>query len=142
MIIASFLTLFYRFLYDSPLHYRRKLQDDLAAKALEMYHDQDAENIELSSTSVKTKTMSVKMLLTRQYIKPFLILNVLFLLMLFSGKFVIEMFAVEILEELVTDGVDENIATILLGKDLKIMIVDNLIFQDLFTLLDHSCSYH
>ena len=107
-----------------------------------MYHDQDAENIELSSTSLKTKTVSVKMLLTWQYIKPFLILNVLFLLMLFSGKFVIEMFAVEILEQLVTDGVDENIATILLGKDLKIMVVDNLIFQDLFTLLDHSCSYH
>ena len=107
-----------------------------------MYHDQDAENIELSSTSLKTKTVSVKMLLTWQYIKPFLILNVLFLLMLFSGKFVIEMFAVEILEQLVTDGVDENIATILLGKDLKIMVVDNLIFQDLFTLLDHSCSCH
>ena len=96
-----------------------------------MYHD--TEDIELSSASVKTKTMSVKMLLTWHYIKPFLILNVLFLLMLYSGKFVIEMFAVEILEELVTDGVDENIATILLGKDLEIMTVDDLIFQDLFT---------
>ena len=125
------MTLFYSFLYDSPQYYRRKLQDDLVAKALEMYHD--TEDIELSSASVKTKTMSVKMLLTWHYIKPFLILNVLFLLMLYSGKFVIEMFAVEILEELVTDGVDENIATILLGKDLEIMTVDDLIFQDLFT---------
>ena len=33
------------------------------------------------------------------YLKPFITLNVLFLLMTFSGKFAVEMYALDILEE-------------------------------------------
>ena len=46
---------------------------------------------------------------------PFVHLNILFVLMLFSGKFAIEMYAVGIFKQ-TQDTMDENIATIILGK--------------------------
>ena len=46
---------------------------------------------------------------------PFVNLNILFVLMLFSGKFAIEMYAVGIFNQ-TQDTMDENIATIILGK--------------------------
>ena len=50
-----------------------------------------------------------------QLCKPFLTLNVLFVLMLFSGKFAIEMYAVDIFKQ-TQDSVDESTATVILGK--------------------------
>ena len=54
-----------------------------------------------------------------QLCKPFLTLNVLFVLMLFSGKFAIEMYAVDIFKHS-QDSVDENTATVILGKGVDI----------------------
>ena len=54
-----------------------------------------------------------------QLCKPFLTLNVLFVLMLFSGKFAIEMYAVDIFKQ-TQDSVDENTATVILGKGVDI----------------------
>ena len=54
-----------------------------------------------------------------QLCKPFLTLNVLFVLMLFSGKFAIEMYAVDIFKQ-TQDSVDENTATVILGNCVDI----------------------
>ena len=56
-----------------------------------------------------------RILTNRTNFVPFVNLNILFLLMLFSGKFAIEMYAVGIFNQ-TQDAMDENIATIILGK--------------------------
>ena len=48
------------------------------------------------------------------YLKPFITLNVLFLLMTFSGKFAVEMYALDILERIKT-SLGQFSAIILLG---------------------------
>ena len=54
-------------------------------------------------------------MMDNKYLQPFVNLNILFLLMLFSGKFAIEMYAVDILED-VQNSIDEYLAAIILGK--------------------------
>ena len=56
----------------------------------------------------------IKIFRERCYLKPFIILNILFLLMSFSGKFAIEMYALDILERTKT-SLGQSSAIILLG---------------------------
>ena len=56
----------------------------------------------------------IKIFRKRRYLKPFIILNILFLLMTFSGKFAIEMYALDILERTKT-SLGQFSAIILLG---------------------------
>jgi len=54
----------------------------------------------------------------RQYQRPFLVLNALFLLMTFSGKYAIGFYAVEVFRA-ASDSVDEYASAIVVGELLK-----------------------
>ena len=73
----------------------------------------------------------------RRHLVPFVNLNILFVLMLFSGKFAIEMYAVGIINR-IQDTMDENIATIFLGKLICFA------FYKYFTFVSclRSCQFH
>ena len=73
----------------------------------------------------------------RRHFKPFALLNILFVFMLFSGKFAIEMYAVEIFRQ-TQDTMDGNIATIILGNWSAHLFNSQFlfIFQVLLILLD------
>ena len=73
----------------------------------------------------------------RRHFVPFVNLNILFVLMLFSGKFAIEMYAVGIINR-VQDTMDENIATIFLGK----LICFAFYKYFAFVLSLRSCQFH
>ena len=98
-------------IYDSPLHYQRRRIRKTGGSSF--YHEkqqQDIPECALSSQSL------FELFTTRKYLLPFMKLNFLFLLMLLSGKFVIEMYAVQIFQDVMNDGIDDHTATILLGE--------------------------
>ena len=51
----------------------------------------------------------------RQYRRPFLLLNMLFILMTFSGKFAIGFYAVEVFHD-ASSGLNEYFSAIVVGK--------------------------
>ena len=63
----------------------------------------------------KSSCSSISQIFTKkQYLQPFASLNILFFLMLFSGKFAIEMYAVDIFQQTQVT-IDEHLATVILG---------------------------
>lgn len=94
------------FMFDSPYWYFSKGQEKMAYSALEKFRGKD-ENCVSESFQIQQHMkgeeeevsimQGLKMIFyERKYFRPFLILNTLFLLMLLSGKFAIEFYAVDI----------------------------------------------
>jgi len=96
------------FYWDSPYFYAHIGMDKWATEALEQfrgnYMDFDQEKLQIfhyaknESQHVWFLEGLVKLFTKKKYFKPFVILNSLFLLMLFSGKFAIDFYAVEIVQ--------------------------------------------
>jgi len=96
------------FYWDSPYYYAHIGMDEWASDALEQfrgnYMDFDEEKFQILHY-VKNESQNVwffegigKLFTEKKYLKPFVILNSLFFLMLFSGKFAIDFYAVEIFQ--------------------------------------------
>lgn len=94
------------FLYESPSWYFQRGDEKMAYLALEKFRGK-GENCISESFEIQQHLQGVqeefsllqalKMIFQeRKYIRPFLILNTLFLFMIFSGKFAIEFYAVDI----------------------------------------------
>lgn len=119
------------FLSDSPYWYLQQGQDKKALKVMERFRSSDANVLaELLAISdslrrpedfqdLTYKDMFEQMFFQRQYRRPFIILNVLFILMIFSGKFAISFYAVEIFHQS-SGHVNEYISAIIVGKDVFI----------------------
>jgi len=96
------------FYWDSPYWYAHIGKEKSAHQALEQFRGSDTnsdeemfqifEYIRGDSESVLFLEGLTKLFTEKKYLKPFLILNCLFLLMLFSGKFAIDFYAVEIVK--------------------------------------------
>lgn len=97
-------------LWDSPYWYLHSGQDKKAHQALQMFrskgdHDVVDEMFQIQETinhEQKSFTFTegiCKIFQDRRYYRPFFTLNILFTLMLFSGKFAIEFYAVEIFQK-------------------------------------------
>ena len=132
------------FIYNSPIWYLRRSDEKTAEKALKQFRSNN-HNIQKELSELKlqlgkrfvskscfncfngnttSRPVSAPQLRPTcgpdtQLCKPFLTLNVLFVLMLFSGKFAIEMYAVDIFKQ-TQDSVNENTATVILGKGVDI----------------------
>eukprot|EP00091_Calanus_sinicus_P011843 TRINITY_DN2672_c0_g1_i2.p1 TRINITY_DN2672_c0_g1~~TRINITY_DN2672_c0_g1_i2.p1 ORF type:complete len:586 (-),score=108.96 TRINITY_DN2672_c0_g1_i2:152-1909(-) len=96
------------FYWDSPYWYAHSGMDKIAHEALEQFRgsdmDIDQEMFQILHY-VKNDSQNfwfleglVKLFSEKKYFKPFVILNSLFILMLFSGKFAIDFYAVEIFQ--------------------------------------------
>jgi len=96
------------FFWDSPYWYSHLGMEKCAHEALAQFRgsdvDIDQEMFQIIH-SVKNESQNfwfleglVKIFAEKKYFKPFIILNSLFLLMLFSGKFAIDFYAVEIFQ--------------------------------------------
>jgi len=96
------------FYWDSPYYYAHIGMDTWASNALEQfrgsYTNFDHEKFQILHY-VKNESQNVwflegigKLFTEKKYLKPFVILNSLFFLMLFSGKFAIDFYAVEIFQ--------------------------------------------
>ena len=138
------------FIYNSPIWYLRRSDEKTAEKALKQFRSNN-HNIQKELSELKlqvgkrfvskscsncfngnttSRPVSEPQLRPTcgpdtQLCKPFLTLNVLFVLMLFSGKFAIEMYAVDIFKQ-TQDSVDENTATVILGKGVDIRAANKL----------------
>ena len=96
------------FYWDSPYWYAHIGKEKSAHQALEQFRGSDInseaemfqifEYIRGDSESVWFLEGLAKLFTEKKYLKPFAILNCLFLLMLFSGKFAIDFYAVEIVK--------------------------------------------
>jgi len=99
------------FFWDSPYWYFQMGKDKSALSSLEQFRGKDAHVVsEVFQIQEQMRKLSATMehgfidglkLIWREkkYLKPFLILNWLFLLMLFSGKFSIDFYAVKIFRD-------------------------------------------
>lgn len=111
------------FISDSPYWYVQRGDDKKACQVMEKFRSSDAnalsELLAISDT-LKTDTNelslreSIKLLATRQYRRPFLILNFLFILMFFSGTVTISFYAVDVFR-MATSGVDQYLSAIVIG---------------------------
>lgn len=107
-LIPGFLIPGLFWLSDSPYWYLQQGQDKKALVAIERFRGQNsngiAELLNISDT-LNTDSMefslkdSLSHLTRRQYRRPFLILNFLFLLMVFSGNYAITFYSVEIFQK-------------------------------------------
>jgi len=106
--VPLLMVVFLMFYWDSPYWYAHIGKEKSALQALEQFRGQDSnsdeemcqifEYIRADSESVLFLEGLTKLCTQKKYLKPFVILNCLFLLMLFSGKFAIDFYAVEIVK--------------------------------------------
>ena len=111
----------FSFFRNSPVWYLRNSKESSALLALKQIRPNemweiDEEFNELKSffkeDDKKSFCYSISKIFTeKQYFQPLASLNILFLLMLFSGKFAIEMYAVDIFRK-TQDHVNEYLATV------------------------------
>lgn len=96
------------FYWDSPYWYVHSGMDKCAHQALEQFRGSQMNNeqemfqiihhVKNESQTVSSFEGLVKIFSEKKYFKPFFILNSLFFLMLFSGKFAVDFYAVEIFQ--------------------------------------------
>lgn len=106
--VPLLMVFFLMFYWDSPYWYAHIGKEKTALQALEQFRGQDSnsdremcqifESIRDDSETVLFLEGLSKLCTQKKYLKPFVILNCLFLLMLFSGKFAIDFYAVEIVK--------------------------------------------
>jgi len=111
------------FLSDSPYWYLQQTDEKKALKVMERFRTADSNSLnELlaiidfhreTDLSVSWRDGLEKMMM-RQYRRPFLLLNMLFVLMTFSGKFAIGFYAVEVFHDAST-GINEYFSAIVVG---------------------------
>lgn len=111
------------FLSDSPYWYLQQSDEKKALKVMERFRTADSnclnELLAIIDFHRETDlTMSWKdgleKMMTRQYRRPFLLLNMLFILMTFSGKFAIGFYAVEVFHD-ASSGLNEYFSAIVVG---------------------------
>ena len=113
------------FLSDSPYWYMQLGQERKALAVMERFRESNANCLaELLAISESlrrpedSQEFTIKELFQqlthRQYRRPFMILNALFLLMTFSGKYAISFYAVEIFHA-ASDGINEYASAIVIG---------------------------
>lgn len=110
-------------LYDSPYWYLQNNQDRKAVEVIQKFRAPDAnglgellaisENLKVDAEEFSLKD-SLKNLHRRHYRRPFVLLNILFFIMNFSGNFAISFYAVEIFKK-ASEGMDGYISTIIMG---------------------------
>lgn len=110
-------------LHDSPYWYLQNNNDKKALQVMERFRSADSVALgELLAISDSLQTTAdeyslkeaISNLTRRQYRRPFLILNFLFVLMIFSGNFAISFYSVEIFAK-VMPKMNEYAATVLTG---------------------------
>lgn len=110
-------------IFDSPYWYMQQGDDKKACQVMEKFRASDANALsELLAISETLKgdtnefslRETIKLLASRQYRRPFLILNFLFILMFFSGNVTLSFYAVDIFR-MATSGVDQYLSAIVLG---------------------------
>jgi len=124
------------FFWDSPYWYFQLGKDKSALSSLEQFRGKDAHVVsevfqiqeqmrKVSATVEHGFTDGIKLVWKeKKYLRPFLILNSLFLLMLFSGKFSIEFYAVHIFKD-TGAHINEYLAAVIVAF---IHLVGSLIF--------------
>lgn len=129
------------FLYESPYWYFQQGQEKSAYHALEKFRGRN-ENCISESFQIQEhlkgeeKEMGVLQSLKsifgeRKYFRPFLVLNTLFLFMLFSGKFAIEFYAVDIFTK-AGGQMDKYLSAVIIAI---IQLVGSLVFLPLVRLV-------
>lgn len=131
--IMAFISLL--LLWDSPYWYLQCGREKQAHKALQMYRGSDthvvSEIFQIHQNMSQQEKVSFsfieglgKIFSDRRYYRPFVILNIIFALMLFSGKFAIEFNAVEIFQK-AGGHMDEHYSAITISA---IHLVGSLLF--------------
>ena len=123
------------FIHDSPYWYLQNNQDRKAIQVIEKFRAPDsnalaellaiADNLKVDAEEFSMLD-SLKHLVKRQYRRPFIVLNVLFLFMNFAGNYSISFYAVDIFKK-ASDGMDGYISTIIMGEindDNKLFMCD------------------
>ena len=118
----------FSFYYNSPIWYLRQSEESSALLALKQIRPNDMDEINeefyklksfVEEKEPKSSCSSISQIFTKkQYLQPFASLNILFFLMLFSGKFAIEMYAVDIFQQTQVT-IDEHLASVILGMICK-----------------------
>jgi MFS family permease len=122
-------------LWDSPYWYLQCGREKQAHKALQMYRGSDvhvvSEIFQIHQNMAQQEKISFsfieglgKIFADRRYYRPFVVLNVIFMLTLFSGKFAIEFNAVEIFQK-AGGHMDEHFSAITISA---IHLVGSLLF--------------
>jgi len=111
------------FLHDSPYWYLQNGDEKKALQVMEHFRSKDSNSLaELLAISDSLQTTadefsfkeSLYNLTRRQYRRPFLILNFLFVLMTFSGNFAITFYAVDIFHK-ATNQINEYLSAVIIG---------------------------
>jgi len=111
------------FLHDSPYWYLQNANEKKALQVMENFRSKSSNCLgELLAISDSLQTTadeytlkeSISNLTRRQYRRPFLILNFLFILMTFSGNFAITFYAVDIFQN-VSPFVNEYLSAVIIG---------------------------
>jgi len=132
--VPVFLAIFVFMQYESPYWYFQQGNDKKAYTALEKFRGKDdnctAESFQIQE-HLKNRLEEISLVqglksifLETKYFRPFLVLNTLFLLMLASGKFAIEFYAIEILTKF-GGSMDKHLAAVFVAI---IQLVGALLF--------------
>ena len=112
------------YLHDSPYWYLQNGQERKALAVMERFRSKDANSLsELlaisDSLTTEADEYSIKdafsRIFNRQYRRPFLILNFLFLLVTFSGNFAITFYAVEVFQRAGEGHLNEYLSAVIAG---------------------------
>jgi len=132
--VPLFLGIFVFFLNESPYWYFQQGDDKKAYAALEKFRGKDEncisesfqiqEHLKHLLEEVSFRQGLKKIFTEIKYLRPFLILNTLFLLMIFSGKFAIDFYAIDVLAK-VGGSMDKHLAAVLVAI---IQLVGALLF--------------
>jgi len=111
------------FLSDSPYWYLQQTDEKKALKVMERFRSADSNSLNelLAIIDFHRETDltvswrdGLERMMMRQYRRPFLLLNMLFVLMTFSGKFAIGFYAVEVFHD-ASSGLNEYFSAIVVG---------------------------
>jgi facilitated trehalose transporter len=112
------------YLHDSPYWYLQNGDEKKALKVMEAFRSSESnclgellaisDTFQTSADEYSTKE-AVKNLTRRQYRRPFLILNFLFILMTFSGNFAITFYAVDVFKQVGAGHINEYLSAVIAG---------------------------
>jgi len=119
-------------LHDSPYWHLQKGDEKKALAVMESFRKEGSNSLaellaisDTLSTSEFTWKESLQHLTHRQYRRPFLTLNALFLLMTFTGNFAISFYAVEVFQKAGAGHINEYLSAIIIGA---IRLLGSLLF--------------
>ena len=132
------------FLHDSPYWYLQNGDEKKALQIMEHFRSKDSNSLaELLAISDSLQTTADEFsfkealynLTRRQYRRPFLILNFLFVLMTFSGNFAITFYAVDIFHK-ATSQINEYLSAVIIGL---IKFIGALLYIPAINLFNRLC---